>query len=698
MLNKTIISVLFVIGFLYIPIVFSDEVSISATKSEEAILEEIRWLQAEAIVTIATKHGIPISKAPSIVSVIEAKQIKQMGFRTLVDILKTVPGFDVSMTSFGTRNIAVRGVGFQNSERVRVLIDGHPVNDPFWGGAMSSFDDLVVENIKRLEVIRGPGSALYGKNAFTGIINVITKDTEDIDGIQWTASGGKFDTQNYNMLFGKEYRGMKISGFFDFFDTQGFSRKVEQDNLFPASFSMSPGRTDNRKEKTDLNLKLLYKHFELKGKYMKKRRAAYIGIGNSLTDDNDIKDTYMFAELAYNSLPLGGKLDMIPKVYYDQYIYDNFLEVRPDGFTSGPFVYPNGFQGRVVAKETTLGFEDQFNYTVFDGNRLTFGFQYEWIHQNDVRSSEYTFDPSNSFLPVTPSVSTDFTDTHPFTRDRATRQIWSVYMQDEWNITDDIDLTVGVRHDNFTRFGGTTNPRVGLVWRFIENAHLKFLFGTAFRAPNFRELFLKNQSVVVGNSNLDPEKINTYELEIGYNFTKHISGNIDFFFNRNRDIIVLKPISAGSGVEKYQNEGGNRIKGVEMEIKADFGKDDYAYANYTYQDAEETRDRNRLPLVPIHKANFGINKGFGKHVNAHLNTFITGPRPRENADTRRDLPSHTLVNLTLIGKNFMENFEIRGSVFNLLGKGYDDPSALGGVPTDYPQPRRSFMVELRYKF
>jgi outer membrane receptor for ferrienterochelin and colicins len=696
---KTIILVLSAYSIFNLTLAFSGEDSKSKAKTE-GIIEELRWLQAESIITIATRHATSISRAPGIATVITAKQIKQMGFRTLTDILKTIPGFDVSMDNLGVRQIAVRGFILPgNSERVRVLIDGHPVNDPYWGGAMHNFYDLAVENIKRIEVIRGPGSALYGKNAFVGVVNVVTKDTEDIDGFQWTGSGGSYDTQNYNMLFAKEYGDLKISGFFDYLDTEGFSRRVERDKEFPDPWSMSPGRSQNEKEKTDLNLKLSYKNLEIKGKYMKKRKEGYIGVDDSLTDENDLKDTYVFAELIYNGLALGEKLRMIPRVYYDLYYQDHFFEALPDGTTSGGAVYPDGFQGRVGFIQTTLGFEDQFNYDVFDGNRLTFGFQYEWIHQNDVRSSKYTFDPSLpppfTFAPLSPPMS--FSDTFPFTKDKKTRQIWSLYLQDEWNITENIDLTVGVRHDNFTRFGGTTNPRFGLVWRFIEDAHLKFLFGTAFRAPNFREMFLQNQSIIVGNSSLDPEKINTYEFEMGYNFTKHISGSMNFFFNRIRDIIVLVP-QAGTVKQKYQNRGGARIKGVEAEIRADFGDNNYAYANYTYQDAEETSDRNRLAEVPIHKANLGVNVAFSKYVNAHLHTFITGPRPREDGDTRRDLPSHTQVNLTLIGKNFMDNFEIRGSAFNLFGQGYDDPSDSEGVPTDYPQPRNSFMVELRYVF
>ncbi len=664
-----------------------------------SILEEVMWLQAESIITIATKHETPITKTPGVATVITAKQIKQMGFRTLADILKTVPGYDVQMDISGTKNISVRGSGFQNSERVRFLIDGHAVNDPYWGGATNNFWDLVVENIKRIEVIRGPGSVMLGKNAFVGVVNIVTKDTEDIDGFQWTASGGSYDTYNPNMLFGKEYGDLKIFGFFDYFNTEGPSRTIERDTQFPMPWSTSPGRSQNEREKTDLNLKLSYKNLELNTKYMKKKREAYIGLSGALTDDNRLKDTYMFAELTYNNLSLTDKLNMKPKAYYDWYKFDWDIENLPEGFV-GPFgrPFPGGVKGLTGLTLHTLGFEDQFTYDIFDKNRLTFGFQYEWLYQNNARSHDFTIDPSGAISPfglfgaVKP---TSFSDTFPFIKDKKTRQIWSLYLQDEWNITEDIDLTVGVRYDNFTRFGGTTNPKVGLVWRFIEDAYAKLLFATAFRAPNFREMFLQNNPVIVGNTSLDPEKINTYEFQVGKDFTKYISGSMNFFYNRARDLIVLKPQS-GSTILKYQNSGGTRVAGVEMEIKADFGDDNYAYANYTYQDAKDTDDRDRLLDIPEHKANFGVNIGVTKFINANIHTFVSGRRPREIGGTRDDLPSYALVNCTLIGKNFMDNFEIRGSVQNLFDKDYADPSGL--VPSNHPQPGRSFMVELRFGF
>ncbi len=684
--SKGIFTVLNLAIFLLLNLAMSTFGDLYAQDKEAGLEEMFAIFSEEEVVVSALKRPRTVAKSPSIMSVITAKQIRYMGARTLSDILETVPGFDIQMDKNGEKEFAVRGVLDGSSEKVKVLIDGHSVNEPGSGGASWNFFDLVVGNIKRIEIIRGPGSALYGQNAFLAVINVITKDTEDIDGFQLTAGGGSFDTQNYNLLFGKEYKGLKISGFFDYFDTEGFSKKIEQDIIFNDSASLSPGRSQNSKEKTDLNLKLSYKNLEIKGKYLKKRREGYIGFSNALSDDTEWNDMYVFTEVLYRS-HLSKKLNMTSKAYYDQYNNDAWLESRPEGFFSG--TYPDGIKAVTRIKYKTIGFENQLNYNVFKGNELTLGLQYEWIHQGDIHYglniNPLTNAPLASF--------TDFSHSLPFTR-KATRHIWAFYLQDEWNITKDIDLTIGIRHDRFTRFEGTTNPRVGLIWRFMEAAHLKLLYATAFRAPNFNEMFFVNNPSTVGNPNLDPEKINTFEVSLGYNFTDHIRGNVNYFFNRIRDRIQKDSQTPSQD----QNQGGARIKGVEAELKADWGNENYAYANYTFQDAEETRDRTRLAFVPVHKANFGVNIGFWKYANANMNTFVSGSRTREDGDDRHDMPSYTLTNLTLIGKNFVNNFEIRGSIFNLFNKGYDDPSPMDTVPTDYPQQERSFRIELQYKY
>ena len=272
---RTFIFLNFILCLLLNLILFAAE-SVHA-QSKEAGLEEIFAIfTEEEIVVSALKRPRTVSKSPAIMSVITARQIRQMGARTVSDILEMVPGLDITMNRNGTREIGVRGILEEDSSKVKVLIDGHSINEPGSGGATFNFDDLVVVNIKRIEIIRGPGSALYGQNAFLAVINIITKDTADIDGFQLTTGGGSFDTQNYNILFGKEYKDLKISGFFDYFDTKGFSKKIEQDIISTDPVSLTPGRSQNEKEKTDLNLKLSYKNLEINSKYMKKRREEKV--------------------------------------------------------------------------------------------------------------------------------------------------------------------------------------------------------------------------------------------------------------------------------------------------------------------------------------------------------------------------------------------------------------------------------------
>ena len=139
---------------------------------KEGISTETIWFGFNEEVTIATRHKTPVGKAPGVVTVITAEEIKNLGYRTFVEILRTVPGFEILKTgALGDTIPAVRGIAGDN--KVRVMLNGHLVNNPLRGGAFVTFDDFPVEGIKRIEIIRGPGSATYGENAFMGVINII---------------------------------------------------------------------------------------------------------------------------------------------------------------------------------------------------------------------------------------------------------------------------------------------------------------------------------------------------------------------------------------------------------------------------------------------------------------------------------------------------------------------------------------------
>src|SRR3989339_980097 len=209
----------------------------TSTITEEFLTEAI-WFGSVEEVTIATRHETKISKAPGIVTVITAEEIKNLGYRTFVEILRTIPGFEILKS--GDTGVVVPAVrGITSSNKVRLILNGHFVNSPFTGSAFGRFDDFPVENIKKIEIIRGPGSAMYGENAFTAVINIITKDAKDIDGVKVSSGYGSFDTYDENIVFGKKYDNVEISGMARYRQTSGFDGVVESDSQTIVDNSLS---------------------------------------------------------------------------------------------------------------------------------------------------------------------------------------------------------------------------------------------------------------------------------------------------------------------------------------------------------------------------------------------------------------------------------------------------------------------------
>lgn len=674
---------------------------------EKTLLDdEFEFIAMEQSVTIASKLEEAISKAPSIVTVITAKEIENLGARTLTDILRMVPGFDIIKESqFGRTDISVRGVSTDQveAEKVKVLIDGHLINRPWSGGAFLFFDDLPLKNVKRIEIIRGPGSALYGANAFLAVINVITKSASDIDGIEASSGFGSFDTQEYSILYGEKLRGIDVAGFIDFYNTNGLSDTIKEDAIstqpFFNRFSITPGDTDDSRNKLDLNLKLAYKDVEFKAKYMNKDQEPFVGPQFVLTNDNDQFLNYVMSELSYK-LDLWDKLTVKPRLYYDQYDSEFQGEVFPDDFTVPVDIdgdgdierFPDGMLGIAKLTNRRLGSELQLDYDLFDHNTFTLGFNYEWENQDNVNFSA-NFDPLTG---ASLGSIKDVSDYANWSKE-VVRQIWAVYIQDKWNITDKLGITMGIRHDHYSDFEGTTNPRVGIVWNFMENANLKLLYGQGFRAPSFNELFTINNPVFLGNPDLKPETIRTYEVGLDYKFTDELNANVNYFFNVIRDEISLGPKIAPEEPQVFENIDGSNIQGIEFEVKADLHKlrkGSYAFANYTYQDAESKGDP--LPDVPKHKGNIGFNVEIIKYLNANLHAFISDDRARVEDDTRDDSPGYSILNLTLIAKEFFNEMQIKASLFNLLDKDYNDPTPINTIPTDLPRPGRTFFIGLEY--
>ncbi len=523
--------------------------AVELASSETA--EELLLFFEEKDLVIATKRKTPIRKAPAIATVITAREIRNMGARNILDVLKRVPGIGISIADISvTQAVEVRGIRTSLSKNVLFMIDGHTIKSPSEESALLVFSDLSVESIKRVEVIRGPGSALYGANAFVAVINIVTKEAEDIDGVEATIGAGSHNTEHYNLLAGHDGEDLKIAGHMDYLTSDGPTSDVPQDKAGES------GETREWKEKQDLGFNASYGNITLRGSYVRSRMGPYIGVGYALNDETVQDWGHAFLDLTYDK-DVTDSMDITARLYGDLDFVDPYWEIYSEGFMG---VYPDGLIGNPSGKVRTLGGELTANYK-FDSHILTTGAMYENVKQYDVEHH-------TNFNPLTgaPLGSVqDISSWGNFNKE-VERNIWAVYAQDVWNVTDRSSLTAGVRHDHYSDFGGTTNPRVGYVWEFMAETSLKLLYGSAFRAPSFSELYHQNNPTVNGNPDLKPEKIDTWEIGLERGFLdKHVA-RINYFNNRIEDLIILS-----SDTLAYENIGNVEVKGVEFEVESDFG-------------------------------------------------------------------------------------------------------------------------------
>lgn len=370
---------------------YSEEAS-NSFEDTGPMLEELRWLQAEAFVSIATRHDTPINKAPSIITTITGEEIRNSGFRNFAEILRTIPGFEISFApQYG--NVVPLMRGMTGANKVRVQFNGHLLNIPQNGDAFAQYEDFPVENIKRIEIIRGPGSAMYGENAFLAVINIITEDAHDIDGAKINVGYGRFDERVGNIKFGKTFRGIGISGMYQYRETNGFDGVVDSDaqtltDSITSSFgippaSRSPGRVDTRRREYDLNLRLTYKDFYLEGLYVNKNQGVYIGGPQfALTDESFVERDHLFFEAGCEKT-FWEKLTLNQRLYYDQFYRHWYTESLPeggsitidvngDGAIDRILTYPDGLIGNGKLINRVAGVEISLDYELFEKNNGVF--------------------------------------------------------------------------------------------------------------------------------------------------------------------------------------------------------------------------------------------------------------------------------------------------------------------------------------
>jgi outer membrane receptor for ferrienterochelin and colicins len=670
------------------------------------------YFAKEELVSIATGTSTPLSKAPSVANVISSERIEAMGATRLSEVLERIPGLHVMRSNLSRLDpvYSIRGIHTGFNPQILFLLNGIEIKHNYNGGLAFTFE-MPVENISRIEVIRGPGSAIYGADAYSGVINIITRTAEE--NLEGNAGirGGSFNSRDLWLRKGYVDEDKKVSFSLSNQISDGDKgRIVQQDSqsFIDPLYSLAPGALQTQYDITNLNLSLSTGHWVL-DTWLWDQDQAGLGQGGALALDTKgyQNASQWLTHLGYTR-DLSDSLKVQADLSYLRTNSDSYFVLFPAGATlpvgsdgnafSTPFAgmvtFTDGYIGnpKSTAESTALELSALYNALPNHSIRLAAGWSQDSIDTREYKNfGPGVIDGSNPFIDGT---LTNVTGTDGIYLQNQTRNTLFASVQDQWRLNNDWSFTAGIRWDRYSDFGSTLNPRLALVWETHHNLTTKLLYGAAFRAPSFGEQHLINNPAALGNPDLKPEEIETWELALDYrpNFDTNIKLNL--FTYEARDLIAVVP--DGSTL-RYQNARNQDGRGLELEIDWHATDSLGLYANYAYQHSVDALTGKRIHDAPTHSTYMDIRYRPDAHWLASMQHYWVGSRVRASGDTRGEIPNYHWVNMKLARTLDQQNMQLAFTIKNLFDTTAYEPSSVA-IPGDYPLEGRSLWAELVYTF
>jgi len=652
----------------------------------------------QSTVSIATGRSQPLSKAPAAATVITAEEIAAMGATNIDEVLETVPGVHVSRTAI--RYIAtyvIRGVfNGQTNPQVLLLQNGIPLTTMFSGDKGAGWVGVPVENIARIEVIRGPGSALYGADAYAGVINIITKTAADTPGTEFGVRGGSFNSKDAWVQHGGKWGTMDVATYLNVGSTDGIKEIIKadaqtaSDKTAGTHVSLAPGPVSTGYNAIDANLNLARDKWRLRAAYkLRDKLGTGAGINSALDPNSEGRVEEVTGDISWSDpqFARNWSVGTLATLQYYTFTYPTNLQLLPPGAKVGGVISPNGLIGGPNSWDKQFRYSGNATYSGFDGHSLRLGIGHDDLDLYQTKTiKNYVLVAGQTVVgPVM-----DYSFTNPFIKPQQ-RRIDYLYVQDEWNFKRDWTLTAGVRHDNYSDFGGTTNPRLALVWDATLDLTAKLLYGKAFRAPSFNEQYGIN-AVNLGNPNIKPETIQTREAAFSWQARKDTQINLSLFHYDSQNGIT--PVSG-----LYKNKGTQYGNGMELETVWDASRALRVSGNYSYQKSIDETTNQDAGYAPHHHLyaradyRFSGNWMLGSQVN------YVADRKRAVGDNRPDIPNYTTVDIALHNSQGKKQWDYAASVHNLFNATVLEPSLAPGtaIPNDLPMAPRSLWLQITYK-
>ena len=610
-------------------------------------------------------------EAPSAVTVITADQIRKFGYRTLGDALRSVRGFDITYdrnyTSVGVRGFSRPG-GY--NDQVLLLINGHRLNDNIYNSAQLGTEfPLDIDLVERIEIVRGPSSSLYGSSAFLAVINVMTKSAQSAAGVEISGDVAGFGSYRGRSTLGATYHGVEavFSGtiydsagparlYFPAFDTPATNNGIAQDADRDSSGSFFGN--------------LHFRDFTLSALGSTREKGMPTASYEQVFNDNrsQTTDSSGYINLLYSHASFHGT-ELTANAYFDRTLYH------------GVYVDPPAGQETDVLNEYAssgecFGINARLTRTLWQKHKATFGMDFrDNLRQDQTNYNLYPF--------------------QPFLDNQSSSQEWAVYGQDEFSIAKGLILNAGLRHDQYQTFGGTTNPRLALIYSPRPRTTFKLMYGQAFRAPNNYELYYNDRISQESNPYLRPESIRTEELmweqDLGADFRISASGYANQFTD-----LINQEIDPKTDLLFFNNSQSVHSRGLEMELSGKIRSGIEGRVSYTLQRTVNQSTGMGLADSPAQLAKANIVFPLARRRLAMGFELQSSGSRKTVAEGR--VGSYAISNVTVTSREFARGFRVSGSVYNVFNSPYRDPVGAEIDGAVVRQNGRDFRVRLTHTF
>ena len=673
----------------------------SAFATSVAAQEEdlLRVYGTERTISLATGYQQPLAQAPAVATVITRAEIEAMAATNIEEVLARATGIHVSRNRVHDSVFVIRSIYSELNPHVLFMVNGVPIGDAVQGGRPIGWT-MSVKNVSRIEIVRGPGSALYGADAFAGTINVVTKSAEETDGLVLGVLGGHFDTIGGWAMGGRSGDGSDIAWYVEARSTDGqdsavaFDAQSGIDLVLGTRASLAPGPINTGRDDIEARVDVgIGDHWRWRAGYQSFMDVETGTGGRFALDARGARDVALFTTDAEYTHTLNDDWSMSARLSYLHQDFESLFQLFPPGAFG---VFPEGVlnsfdfvltEGRGAMEWLYSGRE---RHTVLLGAGLNYQEADEIKERRNFFRTPVGLAPAPGFLDVTDlgvppaAFPEDRTDVYAF-------------VQDEWRFAPDWTLTAGLRLDEYSDFGSTANPRVSLVWNVTSELTAKMLYGRAFRPPTFLEKTNGTGQIAQGNPNLDPETIDTVELAVIKDWGATVTARVNAYYYDTDDLIGIAPDPV-LGVPTFFNTGGTEGHGLEAELDYRATDDITMRLSYALQRAEENTTDEDVGLAPQDQAYAEVDWRIVPTWYLNVGVKWVGDRERAPDDPTPGIDAYVWGDLTLryLGRAGLEgSLSVRNLFDDDAFEPASDPPALpGGIPL----AERHAMLQLMYRF